>query len=104
MLALTDKHVTALQYACMWTYMYLCVFMSLYLSMWVSNPSLRTQSSNEQEQERLDERLENLQKQKELVTQQRDLAEKLQYHINVPEMRWEPRLRGVVRTMDVTNT
>ncbi|KAM7321524.1 hypothetical protein ACRRTK_019616 [Alexandromys fortis] len=42
-----------------------------------------------QEQESLDERLKNLLKQEELATQKRDLAEKLQHHISVPEMRSE---------------
>ncbi|XP_059129096.1 disks large homolog 5-like [Peromyscus eremicus] len=50
---------------------------------------LRTQSSNAQEQENLEERLKDLLKQKELVTQQRDLAEKLQHHFSVSEMRSE---------------
>ena len=53
--------------------------------MW--NPGLKTQSSNKQEQENLDERLENLPKQKELVPQDRDSAEKLQHHFSVSEMR-----------------
>ncbi|OBS68157.1 hypothetical protein A6R68_03307, partial [Neotoma lepida] len=38
-----------------------------------------------QEQEILDERLQHLLKQNELVTQQRDLAEKLQIHLSVTE-------------------
>ncbi|XP_059130014.1 disks large homolog 5-like isoform X2 [Peromyscus eremicus] len=42
-----------------------------------------------QEQESLDERLKNLLKQKEVVTQQGDLAEKLQHHFSVSEMRSE---------------
>ena len=55
--------------------------------MGVGNPPVRTQSSNEQEQESLDEGLKNVLKQKELVTQHGDLAEKLQHHLSVPEMR-----------------
>ena len=55
--------------------------------MGVGNPPVRTQSSNEQEQESLDEGLKNVLKQKELVTQHGDLAEKLQHHGSVPEMR-----------------
>ncbi|XP_076400867.1 disks large homolog 5-like isoform X1 [Peromyscus maniculatus bairdii] len=42
-----------------------------------------------QEQESLDEKLKGLLNQKELVTQQRDLAEKLQHHFSVYEMRSE---------------
>ncbi|XP_076400926.1 disks large homolog 5-like isoform X1 [Peromyscus maniculatus bairdii] len=42
-----------------------------------------------QEQESLDEKLKGLLNQKELVTQQRDLAEKLQHHFRVYEMRSE---------------
>ncbi|XP_059130022.1 uncharacterized protein LOC131919653 isoform X7 [Peromyscus eremicus] len=42
-----------------------------------------------QEQESLDERLKDLLKQMELVTQQEDLAEKLQHHFSVSEMRSE---------------
>ncbi|CAO2591009.1 Disks large homolog 5 [Lemmus lemmus] len=46
-----------------------------------------------QEQESLDERLKNLLKQ-EMVGQQRDLAEKLQHQISVPEMRIEKHRFG----------
>ncbi|XP_059130065.1 disks large homolog 5-like isoform X2 [Peromyscus eremicus] len=42
-----------------------------------------------QEQKSLDERLKDLLKQKELVTQQEDLAEKLQHHFSVSEIRSE---------------
>ena len=48
---------------------------------------MRIQSPNEQEQKSLDEGLKKPLKQKELVTQHRDLAEKLQHQISVPEMR-----------------
>ena len=48
---------------------------------------MRMQSSNEQEQESLDERLKNLLNQGKLATQQRDFAEKLQHHVSVPKMR-----------------
>ncbi|KAK7801483.1 hypothetical protein U0070_006646 [Myodes glareolus] len=58
-----------------------CVYMG------VGNPPVRTQSSNEQEEESLDEGLKNVLKQKELVTQHGDLAKKLQHHVSVPEMR-----------------
>nr|XP_042140215.1 nucleoporin GLE1-like isoform X2 [Peromyscus maniculatus bairdii] len=44
-------------------------------------------AEQQQEQESLDERLKDLLKQKELVAQQEDLAEKLQHHFNVSEMR-----------------
>ncbi|XP_052588293.1 RB1-inducible coiled-coil protein 1-like [Peromyscus californicus insignis] len=46
-------------------------------------------AEQQQEQENLEERPKDLLKQKELVTQQRDLAEKLQHHFNVSEMRSE---------------
>ncbi|XP_059129102.1 disks large homolog 5-like [Peromyscus eremicus] len=46
-------------------------------------------AEQQQEQENLEERLKDLLKQKELVTQQRDLAEKLQHHFSVSEMRSE---------------
>lgn len=52
----------------------------------MSNPSLRTQSSNEKEEESLD-RVKNLGKQKELITQERDLPEKPYNHVNISEMR-----------------
>ena len=51
--------------------------MSVCVYMGVGNPPVRTQSSNEQEQESLDEGLKNALKQKALVTQHGDLAEKL---------------------------
>ncbi|XP_076400380.1 disks large homolog 5-like isoform X1 [Peromyscus maniculatus bairdii] len=44
-------------------------------------------AEQQQEQESLDERPKDLLKQKELVTQQEDLAEKLQHHFSVSEMR-----------------
>ncbi|XP_060247682.1 disks large homolog 5-like [Meriones unguiculatus] len=44
-------------------------------------------AKQQQEQEGLEERLEDTTKQKELVTQQRDLAEKSQHHFNDSEMR-----------------
>ncbi|XP_076400166.1 uncharacterized protein LOC143267151 [Peromyscus maniculatus bairdii] len=46
-------------------------------------------AEQQQEQESLDEKLKGLLNQKELVTQQRDLAEKLQHHFSVYEMRSE---------------
>ncbi|XP_059108578.1 disks large homolog 5-like isoform X2 [Peromyscus eremicus] len=64
-------------------------------------------AEQQQEQESLDEILKDLLKQKELVTQQRDLAEKLQHHFSVTEMRSEnlqsefeqaqPRMRASCR-------
>ncbi|KAM7321606.1 hypothetical protein ACRRTK_019698 [Alexandromys fortis] len=44
-------------------------------------------AEQQQEQESLEEGLKNVLKQKELVTQHGDLAEKLQHHLSVPEMR-----------------
>lgn len=58
----------------------MCVHMS-------DQPSNEIQSSNVQDQESLDERMKNLLKQEELVTQKRELAEKLQPHVKVPERR-----------------
>lgn len=55
--------------------------------MTVCNPPVRKQSSNEQEFKRLEESLQFLQKQKEMVTQERDLAEKLQHDFEVSQMR-----------------
>ncbi|KAM7321604.1 hypothetical protein ACRRTK_019696 [Alexandromys fortis] len=46
-------------------------------------------AEQQQEQESLDDSLKNLGKQKELVTQQRDLPEKLHNHVNVLEVRSE---------------
>ncbi|XP_036034640.1 uncharacterized protein LOC118578093 [Onychomys torridus] len=43
-------------------------------------------AEQQQDQEHLDERPKDLLKQKELVTQQEDLADKLQHHFNVSEM------------------
>ncbi|XP_050018303.1 uncharacterized protein [Alexandromys fortis] len=43
-------------------------------------------AEQQQEQESLEEGLKNVLKQKELVTQHGDLAEKLQHHLSVPEM------------------
>ncbi|XP_040597173.1 disks large homolog 5-like [Mesocricetus auratus] len=45
------------------------------------------QSSNVQELKRLAERIEVLLKQKEMVTEKKDLAEKLQHHFDVSQMR-----------------
>ncbi|ERE87698.1 putative disks large-like protein, partial [Cricetulus griseus] len=42
-----------------------------------------------QEEDNMDERLKNLLKQKEVLTQQRELAEKLQHQFNISEMRPE---------------
>ncbi|XP_076410627.1 uncharacterized protein LOC143269397 [Peromyscus maniculatus bairdii] len=53
------------------------------------NPLLKTQCSNEQEHQRLEEDLQSLLKQKELLTRQRDLAAKLQHHFTVSQMRFE---------------
>lgn len=40
----------------------------------------------------MEERLEVLLKQKEMVTEKKDLAEKLQHHFDVSQIRYEPRL------------
>lgn len=64
----------------LFTHEFMCVPVGM------SNPSLRTQSSNEKEEESLD-RVKNLGKQKELITQERDLPEKPYNHVNISEMR-----------------
>ncbi|ERE88190.1 putative disks large-like protein [Cricetulus griseus] len=52
-----------------------------------------------QEEESLDERLKNLLKQEELITQHRELAEKMEHCFSVLEMRSEPKSGGALRTM-----
>lgn len=79
--------VIVLHCVCMCIFTFMCIFLSVCVYMGVGNPPVRTQSSNEQEQESLDEGLKNGLKQKELVTQHGDLAEKVQHHASVPEMR-----------------
>lgn len=79
--------------------MFLCVLMSLCVCLWRSNPPLRTKTSNEQEEESLDERPKNLMKQKQLITQHRDLAEKMEHPFSVLEKMSEPKSEGVLRTM-----
>ncbi|XP_059101592.1 disks large homolog 5-like isoform X2 [Peromyscus eremicus] len=46
-------------------------------------------TKQQQEHQRLEENLQSLRKQKELLTQQRDLAVKLQHHFTVSQMRFE---------------
>ncbi|XP_040596507.1 uncharacterized protein LOC121137821 isoform X2 [Mesocricetus auratus] len=55
-------------------------------------------SEQHQEEENLDERPKNLLKQKELITQHRDLAEKMEHHFSVLEKRSEPKSEGAPRT------
>ncbi|XP_040596938.1 uncharacterized protein LOC121138247 isoform X2 [Mesocricetus auratus] len=51
------------------------------------------------EEESLDERPKNLMKQKQLITQHRDLAEKMEHPFSVLEKMSEPKSEGVLRTM-----
>lgn len=60
------KHVAAMQYVCMCPYMYLCMFRRLCVCMWMCKCPLRTESLKEREHERLLEKFQDLQKQKEL--------------------------------------
>ncbi|XP_028719314.1 nucleoporin GLE1-like [Peromyscus leucopus] len=50
------------------------------------------QNEQQQEQQRMEERLQSLLKQRELVTQQMNLAIKLQHHLTVSQMRSETLL------------
>ncbi|XP_040592653.1 uncharacterized protein LOC110343802 isoform X1 [Mesocricetus auratus] len=51
------------------------------------------------EEESLDERPKNLMKQKQLITQHRDLAEKMEHPFSVLEKMSEPKSEGVLKTM-----
>ena len=52
-----------------------------------SYPILTAQSSNEQEHQTLKEKLQSLLKQKEMITQQKEWAAKMQHHFTVSQMR-----------------
>ena len=53
----------------------------------VCDPPLTTQSSNELELKRLEESLQLLWRQREMPMQEKDLAEKLQHHFEVSQLR-----------------
>lgn len=53
------------------------------------NPLLRIQSSNVQEQQRLEENLQSQWRESELVIQKRNLAGKLQHYLTVSQIRYE---------------
>ncbi|EGW05442.1 Disks large-like 5 [Cricetulus griseus] len=57
-------------------------------------------TKQQQEHERLEEKLLSLMKQKELVTQQRDLAVKLQHHFTDSQMRFEHLQHELEQTTD----
>ena len=77
---------------------FVCVFVhaSTHVYACVNNPALRTQSSNEQEHQRLEEHLQFLLKRKKLASQQRDLAGEQQHQFTESQMRQEHGLREAV--------
>lgn len=65
----------------------LVLFESVFMP--VLKPLLRTPSSNEQEQQRVEENLQSQQNEMELVIQKKNLARKLQHFLAIPQMSYE---------------
>lgn len=105
-LALTEKLNMLLHYSvliCIHKCICLCSWVPLCVCMWANNPSLEHNLLINKKQESLkNERLKNLLKQKQLVTQQSDLAEKLQPHFSVFKMKYEPKPEGAVRMLVIS--